>query len=97
MQINECFLDLSGFPRAEILLDAIENLTFLDVVNCKLTHISREDLRGYSTLKELYLRSNAIEQLPKGLFAHTPNLEIVSFYQNKIKEIDADILSLCEA
>jgi hypothetical protein len=35
---------------------------------------------------------NNIKQLPKGLFKFTQNLEIVSFLNNKINDIDANIL-----
>jgi hypothetical protein len=83
---------LLEIPRAEILLDLVKNLTSLFVMDCNLTKISREDLRGLGSLKELYLTYNSIEQLPKGLFEFTPNLEIISFWRNRIKEIDADIL-----
>jgi Leucine-rich repeat (LRR) protein len=90
VEFDECtFVEI---PRAEIILDLVKNLTSLFITESNLTKISREDLRGLGSLKELYLIYNSIEQLPKGLFEFTPNLEIVSFWQNRIKEIDADIL-----
>lgn len=79
------------FPRAENL-DRIKNLTYLACYNCNLTEITPESLRGFEKLKELWIDANNIETLPRGLFEHTPNLEVVSFNRNKIKEIDADIL-----
>jgi regulator of replication initiation timing len=83
---------LTDFPRAQILLDLVKNLTSLSVTECNLSTISRDSLHGLGSLKELFLGFNSIEHLPKGLFEHTPNLEIVSFRSNRIKEINADIL-----
>jgi DNA repair exonuclease SbcCD ATPase subunit len=82
--------NLANFPGS--LLDVVKHLTLLQLRVCKLTRISREDLRGLGSLKELLMEENNIEQLPKGLFEFTPKLEIVSFHGNKIKDIDADIL-----
>jgi cell division protein FtsB len=90
IRFTKCIL--AEFPSSPILLDLARNLTHLFVVECNLTKISREDLQGLISLNELYLGYNSIEQLPKGLFEHTPNLEIISLWRNRIKEIDADIL-----
>jgi hypothetical protein len=64
--------------------------------DCKLTKISRWDLRGLENLKVLNLRFNAIEELPRGLFEFTPNLECISLPNNMIKDIDADLLDPLE-
>jgi hypothetical protein len=70
----------------------VKDLTYLELFECKLTKVTREDLRGLGNLKELFVGLNNIEQLLKRLFDFTPKLEVVSFYGNKIKDIDADIL-----
>jgi FtsZ-binding cell division protein ZapB len=90
IEFLEC--TLTEFPRSPILLDFVKNLISLALFDCNLTKISREDLHGLGCLRELYLAFNSIEQLPKRLFEHTPNLEIISFWRNRIKEIDSDIL-----
>lgn len=84
--------ELVEIPRAEILLNFMAYLKYLLLCNCKLTTITREDLRGFEGLEQLSLRDNYIEKLSKGLFDHTPNLEAISFENNKLKEIDAEIL-----
>jgi Leucine-rich repeat (LRR) protein len=90
IRFTKCIL--AEFPSSPILLDLAKNLTYLSVNECNLTKISREDLKGLISLKDLSLGYNSIEQLPKGLFKDTPNLEFVSFFRNRIKEIDADIV-----
>jgi Leucine-rich repeat (LRR) protein len=84
--------NLAKFPDGEILLDVAKDLTYLQLPGCHLTKVTREDLRGLGNLQTLFMRYNEIEQLPKGLFDFTPNLEFISFHSNKIKDIDADIL-----
>jgi regulator of replication initiation timing len=84
--------NLAKFPDAEIFLDVAKELTYLELLECKLTKVTREDLRGLGNLKTLHMGRNEIGQLPKGLFDFTPNLEFVSFHTNNIKDIDADIL-----
>jgi Leucine-rich repeat (LRR) protein len=84
--------NLAKFPDSKILLDVVQDLTYLELYDCKITKITREDLCGLESLKNLFMGLNNIEQLPKGLFDFTPNLEIISFLNNKIKDIDADIL-----
>jgi hypothetical protein len=94
ISFNNC--EINKFPDSKILLDVVKDLTFLQLLGCKLKKVTREDLRGLECLKELWMGGNNIEQLPKGLFDYTPKLEIVSFRSNKIKDIDADILDPLE-
>jgi hypothetical protein len=94
IHFNDCaFVE---FPRSKILLDLVKNLTRLVFVDCGIKSISREDLRGLTNLKQLFIDSNYITRLPKDLFELTPNLEVISFRDNEIKEINAGILDHLE-
>lgn len=90
IEFQDC--NLTELPRPTILLDFIKDLTYLMINGCNLPKVSREDFRGLNCLKVLNLRFNNIETLPRGLFAYTPKLECISFPNNKIREIDQDIL-----
>lgn len=72
--------------------DHFYNLVALQITDCDLVSISKDDLPPSIALKELLLSDNRIESLPADLFDNTPSLEILSFRNNKIKVISHQTL-----
>lgn len=78
LPINLC----KHFPR----LEAIE------VVGGKMVKLERNDIKIYPHLKVLWLPRNNIETLSSDVFQENLQLEKISFYENRLKFIDSDIL-----
>jgi hypothetical protein len=55
------------------------NLTHLDIDNCGLKSICREDLSQFPLLELLWITSNQLTTLPDDLFNDTKNLKSISF------------------
>ena len=68
------------------------NLTCLEVVNCGLTEISRNDLRKFSNLEKLILSGNKLVMLPDDLFADTPKLNQICFNHNSLQRLSSKLL-----
>ena len=60
------------------------NLEELSIVNCNLKTVKSEDLEGFDKLVTLNLSNNCLNHLPDDLFKHVPQLQRVSFQNNKI-------------
>lgn len=78
LPINLC----KHFPR----LEAIE------VVGGKMAKLERNDINIYPHLKVLWLPRNNIETLSSDVFEENLELQKISFYENRLKFIDIDIL-----
>lgn len=69
------------------LVDAIfVNLKVFAIRKSFLSELHADDLVGLSNLQVLDFADNLISTVPLGFFDHTPNLEQISFYNNKIKK-----------
>lgn len=84
-------LALDRFPR--LLGCFFPNLKTVTGNNCGLRSIGKADLKGLTKLKQLSLNGNRIISLPNDLFEPTPNIEIVSFYGNRIRFIGDKIFN----
>jgi hypothetical protein len=70
-----------------------KRLKTLEIYDCGLKEVRKEDLKQFPQLKLLKLRGNDLEWLKGDLFAFNPKLIGVSFEENKkLKYIGADLL-----
>lgn len=69
-----------------------QRLEVLYVAFCKMKNVSKEDLRQFSQLKELWMPYNDLEWLDGDLFNFNPQLEYVWFSNNKFKFIEPNLL-----
>lgn len=77
------------FPRG---FDKIfKNLKVIEISDCGLKVVHQSDLKPFSKLVELYLMSNQLEVLEKGLFDFNSNLELIFLRNNKISFIDFNV------
>lgn len=67
------------------------NIYHLEIKNSKLKEITVDDLKMFANLKNLYLKSNAIEIIPEKLFEFNIKLQFINFNDNKIKRIASNI------
>jgi hypothetical protein len=67
------------------------NLTYLQIYNCGLKSICREDLTQFPKLEGLWIRKNELITLPDDLFEDTKNLKKISFYCNKIEFMSSNL------
>jgi hypothetical protein len=82
------------FPHGLNLI--FSRLKSLEISNCGLKEISRNDLVGLEDLESLYLNDNQLTYLPKDLFRDMENMKIVQFCRNKLESIDSDMLKPLE-
>jgi Leucine-rich repeat (LRR) protein len=75
--------NIEYFPRG--LPKLLPNLKFIQLTNCRLRKIERDDLAGFTSLKTLNLDNNSLEHLPDSLFEHVPQLETFSCKNNSLK------------
>lgn len=71
----------------------LKNLVALELSECGICTIVKDDLKELPNLKDLWLHNNGIKRLPHDLFTYTRKLEIVSFRNNKIEDIGSRLLS----
>jgi ABC-type antimicrobial peptide transport system permease subunit len=77
------------FPRN--LENIFTNLKMILIQNGRLKEIQQSDLKPFAKLVHLSLARNDIEFLEDGLFAYNPELEYVSFWDNKIIHIGIQV------
>lgn len=82
---------LHAWPLYEAIHNYFPNLVSIQIKHCSLQVITKESLRDYFALRELFFNENMIQALPGDLFEYTPQIEVVSFKNNRIKFIDAGI------
>lgn len=63
------------------------------IENSELRTIEQDDLKPFSSLKDLYMVNNKIDKLDSDLFQFNPELRAIQFNANKIKFIGRNILS----
>lgn len=78
--------------QGQIIAQQYPLIQALALSNCGLRSLLKEDLRGLSHLKVLWLNDNDLEYLPGDLFEETRRLEYISFEKNKIRYIDPELL-----
>jgi len=66
-------------------------LKLIYINGCGLKEVHQEDLKPFVDLVFLYLGNNAIEIIEQDLFAYNPNLDFISFDNNKIVHIDSNV------
>jgi hypothetical protein len=88
IEFNKC--ELSKIPRG--LLKMFPNLTAISIYSSRLKAVRREDLKEYKDLRDFYFADNEIEYLPGDLFDDCSNVEVVSFYGNRVRKIDENFL-----
>lgn len=81
-----------NFPKD--LMNFFPNLVTIEVYNCGLDKITKEDLRLYQRLTYLGIINNKLTHLPGDLFEYIPNIKLIDFSENKIKTIGSLIFSL---
>lgn len=77
----------------EELSEFFRNLDALWIDRSSLISISANDLRPFPRLVFLQLDDNQLTSLDGDLFAHTPNLQGMSFQWNKIEHIGHDLVT----
>lgn len=70
------------FPKD--LSEFFQNLTRLEIINCGLKEISRDDLNGLENLEALGIINCELTTLPDDLFTYTPKLHYIDFSYNSI-------------
>lgn len=81
-------VSLSYFPRnLNLYLPKVTTI----FVEKGLQDITKEDLRQYPKLLEIYLSDNEIEWIEKDLFIYNPQLQLVFFDRCKIKYVDPNV------
>jgi hypothetical protein len=77
------------FPRD--LHKIFPGLVALQIVNCGLKTISRNDLRGLRNLRTFDVRNNELKSLPNDLFTGMKNLKIIDFDGNKLEFVSSQL------
>lgn len=88
LQVSE--IKMNAFPRD--LLKNFPSLMSLQITNCGIEQISREDLIGFGDIEELIMSFNEIKSLPDDLFADMPELRYINFASNKIDTLSSKLL-----
>ena len=74
------------------IMEQFNNVVLLSIKRCGLEKISRQDLKSFVSLEELYLSENKIEALSHDLFMDLLLIKKFSFRANKIKYISQHTL-----
>lgn len=64
-----------------------QNLEAISLNNCDLEEIKREDIRGFSKLRQLHLNPNRITEIGNNLFEGNPGMKFITFTNNPIKHV----------
>ena len=68
------------------------NIKSFAVYNSKLKEITKNDLKAFTNLMELYLYSNDLEKLDGDLFEHNRELQYLYLNNNKLKSVGEELL-----
>jgi hypothetical protein len=85
--------NLRSWPTYQSIINYFPNIVSLQFKQCNLDFVTKEHIRDYITIRELFLNENKIKSLPGDLFHYSPQLEVISFKNNRIKFIDSDIFA----
>lgn len=80
---------LRFFPKGFEMF--FKNIESIQIYNSKLRSITKEDLRPFPMLKDIYLQMNRIAVLGADLFHFNPELKRMFFDYNRIRVISPDI------
>lgn len=72
------------------------NIEGITVQDSTLKALTQEDLKGFSQLKELFIKNNKLTTLHSGLFDFNPKLKFISFSTNYLRSIPADLIDPIE-
>lgn len=72
------------------------NLEGLEIYRAGLKAITKEDLKQFPNLKVLWIYANDLQTLPSGLLDNNQKLISVSFWNNNINSIAADVFDTLE-
>jgi Leucine-rich repeat (LRR) protein len=68
------------------------SLRCLEIAECDLNEISREDLNGLENFETLDLRFNQLKSLPTNLFENMPKLKVIRLNNNKLQFVSSEML-----
>jgi len=71
----------------------LPKLQSISIRQSKLIAIGKDELNGFSDLKEIAITDNNLATLPSDAFANTPNLLTIDISSNKLTELPAGIFS----
>lgn len=77
--------DIKQLPRD--LENFYPNLESIDLQASKVEAISKDDLKGLLNLKQLHLNDNKIKVIESDLFADSPLMVAISFYNNPVVHV----------
>lgn len=83
--------NLKMFPRE--VGKIFPNLKYFEIDNSSITTLTREDLLNFGHLQGLWMPKNHIVSLDSDLFVNVQGLRFLSFRQNKLKYVGANILT----
>lgn len=72
-------------------IEFFQNMIALEITQCAIKTISREDLKGLEKLKEIGLTKMELRVLPSDLFSDLKRLEIIELQKNKLEIIGQKI------
>lgn len=70
-----------------------KNIKLIDITHGRIKEIHQSDLKPFPKLVYCGFKDNDIEILEEGLFEHNPELEMISFWNNKILYVSSNIFS----
>lgn len=85
---------LPKFPRE--LSTFFPNLKYIDIFDCGLEEITKEDLKHFPKLEKLKVDSNKLKFLPGDLFEYNPKIRHLTFTNNKIDAIGEQLVDKLE-
>lgn len=88
LKVSEVKLD----EFSKFLLETFPSMTSLQINDCGIDKISREDLIGFGNIEELDMSFNKLKTLPDDLFADMPKLRWIKFASNKIDTLSSKLL-----
>lgn len=68
------------------------NLKSIDIFDCKMEKICRDDIKDFQHLEKIKIESNNIKYLPGNLFEFSPKITHFSFADNNISKIGQQLL-----
>lgn len=83
-------IKMTAFPRN--LLKTFPSMMSLQITDCGIEQISREDLIGFGDIEKLDMSFNKLKSLPDDLFADMPKLRFIKFASNKIETLSSKLL-----
>lgn len=92
--VNFRHCKMEKFPKG--VAEIFPETELLELFDCHLKEITKEDLRGFTNLAFFSAACNQLSSLPGNLFEFTPLLQYVDFSCNRITKIGSTILNPLE-